>query len=236
MYPKKSTEQFIYQANKTHNNKYDYSKVNYINTDIKVTIICQEHGEFEQVPYHHLSGRGCPKCYGNSKSNKEDFLKKVNIIHNNKYDYSKVDYINAYTKITIICPKHGDFNQRPTNHLSGNGCPICRTSKGELKIKKFLEDNNIEFIPQKTFDDCKGKKKCLPFDFFLPKYNLCIEYQGKQHYEVNKYWGGEENFKETQTTDIIKSDYCYLKGIELLQITYIDDIHKKLNSQFYLGV
>jgi hypothetical protein len=99
-----NTKEFINKANSIHDNKYDYSKVNYINSQIPITIICPEHGEFEQIPNNHLSKtQGCFKCFGNVY-NTETFKQKCSIIHNNKYDYSKVNYINSKKPVTIICP------------------------------------------------------------------------------------------------------------------------------------
>lgn len=117
--PKKLTkEEFIKRANEVHEGKYNYDKVEYENNKTKVYIICYEHGEFEQRPSEHLSGRGCPKCKGEAngerkRSSKEDFIKKANEVHKCKYDYHKVKYVNNKTKICIICPYHGDFEQIP---------------------------------------------------------------------------------------------------------------------------
>ena len=132
----KSTKQFIEEANLIHNNKYNYSKVNYINANTKVCIICPIHGEFWQTPANHLKGRKCPKCKfellkrKNTKS-KEQFITEANIIHNNKYNYSKIEYVNTNTKVCIICPEHGEFWQTPANHLKKHGCPKCSFEKNK---------------------------------------------------------------------------------------------------------
>jgi hypothetical protein len=160
----------------------------------------------------------------------EEFITKAKLIHGDKYDYSLVDYTHSHTKIKIICPVHGLFEQQPTNHLHGNGCPNCNSSKGEEKIKEILTNNMVLFIRGKTFDDCKGKKRKLPFDFYLSEYNTLIEFQGRQHFEVVNFMGGEDAFKKIQVTDKLKKDYCSLKGIRLLEITYKDDVEKVLNQ------
>ena len=103
------------------------------------------------------------------------------------YDYCDVKYVNAISKVEIICDKHGTFNQTPNNHLSGKGCPICRMSHGETQIRNYLSDRNIDFEIQFRFKDCRNKLP-LPFDFYLPKHNLCIEYDGEQHFRENKIW------------------------------------------------
>jgi len=134
---KSTTEEFIIKAKNVHHDKYDYSLVNYINNRTEVKIVCLIHGEFEQQPDSHLRGRGCPICSGNLKSNTNEFIEKANKIHGNKYDYSKVDYINRQTDVIIICSQHGEFTQVPKSHLIGKGCSKCN---GGVKI------NTNEFV------------------------------------------------------------------------------------------
>lgn len=133
--------------NKIHNNKYDYSKAVYLNSKTKMCIICPEHGEFWQCHNKHGSNKqGCPKCSGKEKGNLEEFVMKANQIHGSKYDYSKVVYEKRHSKVTIICPVHGEFEQIPTNHLSGKGCDKCaHDSLGLVKRitkKEFLKRAN----------------------------------------------------------------------------------------------
>jgi len=137
--------------------------------------LCPEHGEFYQTIVDHLKF-GCKKC-SRKFMDLQLFINTANEIHNNKYDYSLVDYRNNHTKIKIICKKHGIFEQRPNDHLMKHGCPHCNESQGELKIAEYLDNNSILYERQKTFIDCKNIKK-LPFDFFLPDFNICIEYDG----------------------------------------------------------
>ena len=125
-------EVFVSKANIVHDCKYDYSKVQYVNARTKVCIICPKHGEFWQTPHDHLTGRGCPFCKRETISStklysKEKFVEKANVVHDWKYDYSKSDYVDSKTKICIICPKHGEFWQRPSNHLEGQGCQLCNS-------------------------------------------------------------------------------------------------------------
>ncbi len=123
-------ENFIEKAQKIHGNKYDYSKVDYIDNKTKVCIICPKHGEFWQRPDNHLHGAGCYKCGRNimgkkQTKNTEMFITEAKKIHGDKYDYSKTKYISCFEKVCIICPEHGEFWQRPANHLQGQGCPRC---------------------------------------------------------------------------------------------------------------
>ena len=238
---KLTLKEFIELANKTHGlGKYNYSKVKYINAKENVIIICPQHGEFSQRASHHLNGHGCPACSGNKKLTTEKFIEKANKKQGiGTYDYSEVNYINAKTEVTIICLKHGRFFQRPSNHLSGDGCPICDESKGEIKIRLFLIENNIQYEAEKRFDDCRYKNP-LPFDFYTPQYNLCIEFDGKGHFKkIN--WDGkmtdeemEENLKSNQLRDQIKNNYCKEKGINLLRIKYDENVEEKLMEYFSL--
>jgi protein-arginine kinase activator protein McsA len=124
-------ERFIIKANEKHGEKYDYSKLEYVDAHTKVCIICPKHGEFWQTPNSHLNGCGCPKCGGNKSLTTEEFIEKAKQIHGEKYDYSKVEYVNANTKVYVICPIHGEFWVTPANHLRERGCSQCyRTTQG----------------------------------------------------------------------------------------------------------
>jgi hypothetical protein len=226
----------IDQFNNIHNNYYNYSKMIYENDRTKIIIICPEHGEFKQTPNNHKKGKGCPRCGNEKTSNKQsmglnNFIEKSNKIHNYKYDYSLTEYLNNYKRINIICPKHGKFKQLPKNHLVGKGCPNCKNSKGNNIVKKYLENNHINFIQEYSFNDCKYEKK-LRFDFYLPEKNTCIEYDGKQHFEPIESWGGVEMLEKTIQRDEIKNNYCEKNNIHLIRIPYWrkDDISKILNN------
>lgn len=136
---KLTTETFIEKAREVHGDRYDYSRVNYINSTTPVKIICLEHGEFEQRPAKHLSGQNCPKCSKHYRRNTEEFIKEASILHNNKYDYSKVNFVDTHTKVCIVCPIHGEFWQTPHMHLGKKqGCPKCGgTSK--LTTEEFIQ-------------------------------------------------------------------------------------------------
>jgi len=122
---KLTTSEFIRKAQNVHGNVYSYNKVNYITNHINVEIICKNHGEFWQIPIHHLKGSGCPKCSNNSPLTTNEFITKSQELHGNLYDYSKTIYIRSALKVIIICKKHGEFLQRPNEHLSGCGCSKC---------------------------------------------------------------------------------------------------------------
>ena len=140
--------EWITKARIVHGDKYDYNKVVYLGNKNKVIIICPEHGEFMQTPSHHTNrGQGCPKCGKLSMALKQSistdsFISKAKLIHKDKYDYSLVEYVNCKTKVTIICPIHGEFEQAPNNHLSGGGCEKC----GEVRTGLSKRSNTYDFI------------------------------------------------------------------------------------------
>jgi len=224
----KTTSEFIEQAKKVHNDFYDYSLTKYKNYLTKVKILCPIHGEFEQFPQYHIKGSGCPKC-GLYKTRSftvlglNEFIIKSNVIHKNKYDYSKVNYVNSYTKVEIICPKHGSFLQKPNDHISSKaGCPVCKESKGEALVAFVLQSFDVDFVRQKSFSDLKHRK-LLFYDFYLQELNMCIEYDGEQHFRVVLGWGDEETFKNLQIRDKLKDEYCKSNNIPFLRLTYKDD-------------
>ena len=224
----KTTDDFIKEAKEVHGNKYDYSLVEYIDSKTKVNIICSQHGEFMQLPYAHIFGQGCPKCIGLHKTT-DDFIKEAKEVHGNKYDYSNTDYQTSKEKIKIICDRHGEFKQTPNMHLRGNGCPICRESKGEKLVREFLIKNNIKYIQEQTFKKCKNKQ-VLPFDFYLPNYNTCIEYDGVQHFKPIKAFGGQKGFDLIKQNDLIKTNFCHENNISLIRIPYFCDVSDSLKS------
>lgn len=225
---KKSKEEFVNISNNVHNFKYSYTEVEYKNNRSKVKIICPIHGAFEQTPLNHINKKqGCPKCVGKHKTT-EDFIIESKKINGTKYDYSKVEYKNNKTKIKLVCPVHGDFEQIPNNHLSKKyGCPFCNESHGEKLIRLFLDDLKINYVQQKSFDGCVYKRN-LRFDFYLPDYNTCIEFDGVQHFKAFDIFGGTSKLLEIKNNDNIKDVYCMNNGIKLVRIKYDDDIINKL--------
>jgi hypothetical protein len=126
---KSTTEEFIKSANKIHNNRYDYSFVNYVSVDAKVTIVCKIHGAFDQSPYNHLHGANCQKCVGTAKLTTNDFIRRAREKHGNKYDYSLSEYTGCKEKIVIICKIHGNFKQSAQDHIVGKECKLCALEK-----------------------------------------------------------------------------------------------------------
>ena len=219
---KYSTNSFIEKAKSVHGNKYDYSKVNYVNNKTKVIIICPIHGEFEQTPRNHLYGYGCRQCADNAYvSDIQCFINKSKEIHGDKYDYSKVEYVNSYTKVCITCPTHGEFYMTPNCHLKGRGCKKCaleyNISETKLYDKLCEKFNELEFIHSYKNQNVLGKQE---IDIFNDKYKIGIEYQGIQHFKSKPYFGGENAFNRQKELDMQKMEKCKNNGITLLHFTY----------------
>lgn len=220
----KTTEWFIEKAKKIYGDKYDYSKAIYSHSSKNITIICHEkdefgneHGEFITTPNRFLQGHGCQKCAKN-KYDQETFIQKCNLVHNNKYDYSKTKYQGVLKKIKIICPFHGEFEQLASHHLHGVGCPICNESKQEKEIRHFLTNNNIQFISQYR-PKWLGRQS---LDFFLKDYNVAIECQGMQHLDPNTHFGTLNRFEKQNILDKKKYNLCKEHGIEIIYFSFYD--------------
>ena len=222
----KSLNIFIEDANKIHNNYYDYYLVEYINNKNKVIIICPKHGEFKQIPSNHLKGRGCDKCVGKNKTT-QDLIAEFTEIHGDKYDYSLVEYKNAQTKIIIICPQHGEFTQTPNDHLQEAGCPKC-VNKNETKTGEILTEllPNIRLERQlswgKLFNNSHNKRK-IDFSFEKDGQKYIVEYNGGQHYFPVKFGKmtsdqAEKQFKKQQQRDQQLRDLCKEHNINLIEI------------------
>ena len=227
-----NTEIFIKKAVEIHGNKYDYSKSIYTTTMTPLEVICKKHGSFFIRPNNHFSGAGCHHCADEKNGFKKrlttkEFIERSKKQHGSKYDYSESKYITANTKIKIRCKKHGYFYQLPDSHFNGKGCMKCRRSMGEISIIKYLESKKIKYIEQKKFKNCKNIR-ILSFDFYIPSLNMCIEYDGLQHFKSIERWGGEKVFNLLQKRDEIKNNFCKNANIKLLRIAYNEDIEKKL--------
>lgn len=241
-----TTEEWIAKANKIHNFKYDYSLIKkYPNKQKeKGKFICHEidddgneHGIFEMTYGSHIMGCGCPKCNGGVKSNKETFVKKANKIHNNYYSYDNFIYLNAKSKSYITCPIHGDFLQNADQHLRGQGCPKCNSSKLEKTLISLFNDNNIKYDYQVRFNDTKQT-----IDFFLPLKNLYIECQGEQHY-IPISFGGSDDYEtclkvleERKQLDYEKYNWVASNGFNIVYFTMPENFNDKtidIFSGFY---
>lgn len=197
---------------------------------------CVVDNKIVKIKESHLKdGVGCMECAArkrgeNQRKEHDKYITDVEL--KNPFVEIVGRYIDQYTKIEYNCKVCG-YNGKslPNNLLRGGGCPVCDMSIGEKKIMKYLIDNCIKYESQYTFDDCKNIF-VLPFDFYLPEYNTCIEYDGEQHFKPIDCFGGEEKLKKTQNNDNIKTQYCKNNGINLLRIKYDQNIEKELNIYF----
>lgn len=230
-------EDWLKLVKEKYGDKYNYSKVEYINYNTPVTIICPIHGEFECTPNNHYkSNTGCPKC-GREKANRtesstqEYFIEKAKQVHNNKYDYSKVKYINQQYKVAIICPEHGEFQQLPGNHLMGQGCPKCQLKSQTKLYEKLKESFPNEEILFEVGRNIIPWIKLQRFDIYFPKYNIAVEYNGIQHYIPIEYFGGQLIFEAQLEYDKLKRQKCKENNCILFEIkyNYTEDVYKKIN-------
>lgn len=198
----------------------------YINLKTKILHRCKICGHKWNVKPDILlhTENDCPKCAKRAKLTHEDFIKRLKEVNSDIIAIE--EYINQATKIHFMCNKCSNiWKAKPNNILNGKGCPKCKLSKGEKEISKFLDKNNIEYEAQYKFKDCFYIKP-LPFDFYLPKFNLCIEFDGQQHFQPCTFGGidlekAKEVFELCQIKDKIKTNYCINHNIRLLRISYM---------------
>lgn len=224
-------EKFILDASTIHNNKYDYSLVNYETQIEKIEIICPTHGVFKQSVKNHLQGHGCPLCSWENLSKTrayswETIKEQCKNVHGDLYEYPDQIYTNNETYIKIFCKKHGEFLQKTTNHLQGQGCPICKNSKGERFIYNWFQVNNLKFEYQyKVIVDKIARSTNRIIVDFMFNYNgkqYFIEYNGIQHYKYIPYFhkGGITDFEKQQNRDKVLIDYCKNNNVELVKFNY----------------
>jgi hypothetical protein len=221
-------EEFLDKARLAHGDKYNYDLAEYINCITKINIFCKTCDKyFVQSPENHLQGQGCRKCSEDKyRSTRDEFIKKSREKHGDKYNYDLVEYVNTNTKIKIICNKcNFIFSQRPDHHYTdGQGCPVCKESKGENRIAKYLLEKNIRFIPYKGFDDLRNVYP-LKFDFYLIDLNLLLEYDGEFHYKAllgSTPEKKQQRLEDCQFRDKIKNEWALRNNIPLLRIPYWD--------------
>jgi hypothetical protein len=192
---KLSFAEFITRANIIHENKYDYSKVQYKSYLTPIVIVCSTHGYYEQLPAVHLRGNGCKSCGIESMIKKQslttdEFINRAKLVHGDKYNYESTIYINSKTNVNIVCKDHGKFTQNPYNHLKGCGCRQCITNTHskqciewiqfmEIYLNKYIQHvlNDGEFIITGT------KYKA---DGYIKDTNTILEFNGD-------YWHGNPN-------------------------------------------
>ena len=250
--PTYNKDLFVRRSNEVHNNFYDYSKVpNFdygaMDKSTKVEVICPKHGSFPTTIYNHLQGYGCPKCGFESMAEKrakpfEEFKKAAIKVHGGHYEYVEDTYVSMKKDMVMICPKHGEFLQKPIKHLHGHGCQKCKNSRLEEEMMLYLDENGIEYKLQYAPSFLKNGRGLQKLDFYLPQYNIAIECQGIQHFIESKY-SRMDDIEKNQERDITKAEKCKEHGIDILYYTteenmqYIDKckIYGNMNTYCDLG-
>lgn len=227
-------DDFIEKANKIYKSKFEYQNIGFYNRLSFVKVYCKKHGWFKQKASNHLKC-GCPKCSREIVTNNQcidinNFIKRSNIIHNNKYDYSKICFKTIKDKVIIICPDHGEFEQQIAGHLQGNGCPKCGVYRSQYEdfIEQYLTKNNIPF--EKKYKLKYDHNNWFELDFYIPTKNIAIEVNGI-------FWHSEAVGRD-KNYHLFKTDICQQNNIRLIHIfTHLID-HKselvinRLNSIF----
>ena len=213
----------FYSFMKSHNPNIELLS-EYTNNYTPIKCRCKIDGhEWAGNPSNFYEGSKCPKCSGKMKMSSQDYKEKLAIINSNIEVID--DYIGANIRIRMRCKIHNYiWKTNPSKILQGCGCPICNSSKGELKIKKYFDDNKINYLKELRFKDCRDKRP-LPFDFYLSDYNCCIEYDGEQHFKATAIkkvspMYADEIYKRTIEHDMIKNKYCETNNIKLIRIPY----------------
>jgi hypothetical protein len=237
---KYDTVYFVKHAKKIHGNKYDYSNTECYNATDKVEIICPVHGKFKQMANQHLQGHACPKCNFDQMAKdramgEELFIDKAKKLFGEKYDYSKVKYINGQKKVCLICSIHGEFKVTPNSHLSRkSGCPICGESKLERELALILDKQNVKYERFKRFK-WLGRQS---LDFYLPEYHIAVECQGAQHFKPVDFAGkgkdwANKSFKENKKRDDLKLKKCLTNDIKMI---YIIDDEEYFEKKYHFDV
>lgn len=232
MPPKMTNDEFLNKVNKVSSDykfieKYKDSKTNILVEHLKCGY------RYKVKPANFLHGRRCPQCSGKKLKTQEIFEKEFIDSSFGEYELmSKYKKAKEYITVKHLKCNHV-YKVKPTNWLSGYRCPKCRNSKGEQKISNILLELGINFEEQKRFMECKDKRT-LPFDFAIFNNDnelVClIEYQGEQHFRDRETFGGKNSLKQIQKNDKIKLDFCNENNIDLMYITYKQNIEEELHK------
>lgn len=174
-----TTDEFISKAKEVHSEKYDYSRTEYRTSSYAVEIICSVHGIFKQKPFGHLRGRGCKRCARNRNLTTKIFIEEADIIHNYRYDYSKTIYVKHKQKVTIICLQHGSWEQDPTSHLMGCGCPACAIIElgkaKRLTLNEFIRKSRIVHGEKYNYSQSIYQTGKIPLKIICPIHGEFIQ-------------------------------------------------------------
>lgn len=245
-------EYFVNKANTLHNQRYEYRSESFSGFGNKVTIVCKEHGDFEQIGSIHLTGTGCPRCASNiraeafRKSNKsrrnDDFLERATRIHKDKYDYSQTVYNGLRSRVVIICPNHGSFEQMAQAHIiNGQGCPLCAKAKrygpkdfsGDIFDKTaFLSMLSSEQKSYYNYDNVPEKGALKNISILCPEHGL-FEQRASSH--VTKKIGCKQCGTKKRVDARAKQAWLGIDGF-IAKATAIHGVKYSYNDTVYNGV
>lgn len=226
-------QKFVEKANSIHGiGEFDYSLDSYKSSHTLILIKHKCGHEFRTKPANHIHRKsGCPECNGGVCHSKEKFVEKAVKIHGDKYDYSDSEYKNSLSILKIFCKdcnKH--FKQKAAHHVGGAGCQRCCESRGERLIANYLDKMSIKYIRQYRDKTCKCSK-VLSFDFYLPDYDIFIEYDGEQHFAPIHCWGGVDSFNKIVRRDKAKNNWILNNNKKLFRISY-----KEISDDFIVSL
>lgn len=240
-----SFSEFVKRAKKIHGDNYVYKKEDYANMPTPMRMFCKKHDKiFNQMPslhVHKTSPTKCPLCAAEIVINKnrnsfDEFVMKACELHKDKYIYDESKFVNSITKINMYCRKCDSWSeQTPHSHLEGRGCPRCKNSKLEETVGRELDKINLDYIPQKTFDWLKYKKKQY-LDFYLPKYNIAIECQGEQHFmpidfsNAHNHKSAMSKYELNCLRDKNKFNLCKNHDIRVFYINYDENVTERIKE------
>ena len=257
MSKKKTQEEFINEVKSKNTHNLDFTNFIYNGKDAKSTVKCLDCGHvWDTTPKILLGNHGCPQCgekirHIKKRLTQEKVLENIKNKYGDKYILDKLEYIKAREKILIGCKKHGYFSIKYHDLMNDHGCPFCNESILESILRLALDKSNIEYIPQHSFDWMKTSiYSRLSYDFYLPKYNIAIECQGRQHFENVIAFGGEDEFKKVLERDKNKLKLTNEHGVKLIYFLNkrfnkymkeddiyfndVEDIISYLNKQFII--
>lgn len=217
--------------NKIHTNGVNVTIIdNFSNMKNKCLVKCDICGhEWKTVPSDLCRGHGCPRCnnsWKNRRKTKEEFINEMNVLYNNEYKYKiDDDYVRNRDFITYICPIHGEIKQLVYTHVKGNGCPLCKESGIEKRIRISFDKNNVKY-KQWYKNTWLGLQS---LDFYIESKNIAIEVQGIEHFEINEFFGGEEGLKNNIERDERKKLLCKEHGVHL--VYFLDEKNVKYLNQ-----
>ena len=221
--PKLNEESFRKQAKEVHGDKYILDKVKFVNLSTKVIIECRKHGEFQQSPYKHINGSGCPKCSGRGLT-RDEIIEKANEVHDNEYNYDDFVYVDSSTPSWITCKEHGKFKQTMSKHIKENkGCSMCHNKTEGILLKLLKENFNCKIIHNRGFDWCKKKGK-LRYDFIIEDLKCIIELDGLQHFNQVWNWSPPE---EQLENDTFKNEKALENGYSMIRVLQPDIYNNK---------